>query len=304
MRAAILLSGTSYNFKYSIKSLMQNLVIPNDADVFILTSRDNMKRRIASDGVPVSVDNWDHWVERSEKMQRHQSVVSPDDVEHIKSTFGDRLKSLVFIDDVPEYQEYLEGERIKLKELINDYRANNHPAPFGGDVTSTDNGNVKCMVDQYNHVKKCFEYMVQSGIKYDYVLRARMDFVCPFEFKISEYLNGDNKVYVCGSFRDDPMEWADEFCFFTHRSIADKLFTSLDRMGFITDKKYNTVYNNNEFVFAPETQFSILLHELNLPVTNVKIYRSACYTDGCDGYDYMNYRFLRLPDYKSQITKS
>ncbi len=292
MRHAIIFSGTSYNFRNSIGSLMENLVIPNDADVFILTSRYNMQRRTDSGKLPTATELVE-WHNKSVTLERFETQLNTSDIDLIRNTFGDRLKRLEFIEDIPNYLPYIESQRVLMKDYINKFRSESTPAPFGGDVTSTDNGNLKCVVDQYNHVKKCFEMMEAYG-KYDYVMRARLDFICPFEFKMSHYYLGRDtpSLFLCGSYKDDPFEWADEFCFFAKRSIADPLFKSLGRMGFLEKNGLTTVFDNNEFLFAPETQFAILLNELKLPVVNVKIYRSAKWSN--DGrFDYMNYMFRR-----------
>jgi len=298
MRTAIIFSGTSYNFKFSVESLMKNLIIPNDADVFILTSRYNMRRRTVATEKKYLVENWSDWVEKSLTIERNDTSVTEADIQLIKDAFGNRLKGLYFIDDMPDYQLHLARERNRLMDLINFYRSNNMPAPFGGDVTDSNNGNIRCIIDQYNHVKKCFELMKRYEIsngKYDYVMRVRLDFICPFEFNISHYYLGQDfhYLYSCGSFRTDPMEWADEFCFFAPRDIAENVFMNMDKMGFVPAGKRITVNESNDFIFAPETQFSLLLHELDIKVRNVKIFRSGYYSHGGDGYDYMNYRFRR-----------
>jgi hypothetical protein len=182
---------------------------------------------------------------------------------------------------------------------VNNFRELNIPQPFGSNVLNTENGNIRCVIDQYGHIKKCFELMEEyedaNGFTYDYVMRARIDFICPFNFNLAHYyLNQDYPyLYLCGSYKIDNFEWTDEYCWFSKRPIAEKIFKSLDRMGLITDKMgKETISNNNEFLFSPETQFSLLLHELGLKVLNVKIYRSGRYTNDGD-YDYMNYTFSR-----------
>jgi len=297
MRTAILFSGTAYNFRYSIKSLMENLVIPNNADVFILTSEYNMKRRTNGGTIPLA-DNLHEWNIKSNEIERFETVISQEDIDFINYVFSDRLKSFQFIHNLHGYEPHLESKRLEMMHTVNDYREANSPQPFGGTVTTPENGNIKCVIDQYNHIKKCYELMEQyenaNGFTYDYVMRARIDFVCPFVFKLSHYyLNQDYPyLYLCGSYKIDAFEWTDEYCWFSKRVIAEKLFKNLDRMGFITDKMgLETIQGSNEFLFAPETQFSLLLHQLELKVLNVKIYRSGKYTH--DGFDYMNYTFNR-----------
>lgn len=300
MRTAILFTGTSYNFRFSIESLMQNFVLPNNADVFILTSRYNMMRRTKESEIP-SAHDAKEWHLKSQQIEREETQLNESDIEFIRSVFGDRLKVLAFIEDMPEYGRYLEGERVKMMDLVNSHRRNFNPQPFGSDVLNTENGNIRCVIDQYNHVKKCFELMElyeRSHEKYNYVCRARIDFICQEPIVFSHYyLNHDKSfLYLLGSYKIDNFEWADEYCFFAKRDIADSLFNSMDRMGLITNEgqKYNTISNGNEFLYCAETQFAILLQELDLPILNVKIYRTAKYTNS-NGYDYMNYMFHMHP---------
>ena len=307
-KTAILFSGSAYNFRYSIQSLMENMIIPNDADVFILTTRANMRRKVlaSADGV-AKAENLDEWNNRTRGMMRDATLgVEGTQEQFIRDTFGDRLKQLIFLEDMPVYDRHLKEQRMVMVKTINKYRAENLdlglPMPFANDIPdkNSDDGNIRCIVDQYNHAKRCYEmmktYESSAGINYDIVARVRIDFICPFPFIFEHYyLNQDyHYLYNCGNFRNDPFEWADEFCFFAHRDTAEKVFMNLDRMGFITDRKYKTIYQeqNNDFVFAPETQFSLLLYELDIKVLSLKIHRSSCYTN--DGrYDYMNYLFRR-----------
>lgn len=294
-RTAILFSGTSHCFKYSIKSLMQNVIIPNNADVFILTSKWNVLRKAPS-------TNLITWESDPEEMHRKATTIIRDESKYfskedelfIRDVFGDRLKILKLIDDIPGYNDYLIEERNKLKQISDDYKQVNIRSPFNLDV------NIPAIINQYNHVKKCYElmknYEEQNNFEYDCIVRMRLDFIAPFKFDFSQYYinENDSNLYNCGSFRGDAFEWADEFCFFGSRNVMQKLLSNIDRMGFIEKQEgKNTMDIYNEKLFAPETQFSLLLYELDIPVINLKIYRSSCYTNGNDGYDYMTYLFRK-----------
>lgn len=306
MRTAILFSGTAYNYKYSIDSLFKNLIFPNNADVFILTSHYNMRRRTVEGTLKVNAEDAEGWAIKNRAQERNEANgITTADINFIKDTFGDHLKVFQLMDHLDGYAEYINGEREKMMDTVNKYRAESLelklPQPFGSDVLHSDNGNVRAIIDQYNHVKRCFELMEEyenaNGFKYDIVARVRIDFICPFKFDFSHYyLNQDyHYLYNCGMFRQDPFEWADEFCFFSHRDTAQRVFKNLNRMGFITDRKYNTVYfeQGNDFIFAPECQWSLLLYELDVKALPIKIFRSACYTKGGDGWEYYNYMFRR-----------
>lgn len=305
-RTAILLSGSAYNIKYSLQSQLENFVIPNNADVFILTEKRCKRRRTPhTDNLP---DAWSSdWHEKAKTIIQDDSELTEEDLRFMYSTFGDRLKGVWVAEEIPGYTDYLQEQRHKMRLIANSYRhyneVNNLPKSFGFDITDDNDGNLRCVVNQYGHVKKCYELMEQceqeQGFRYNYVVRARMDFIVPEVIDIEEYiLNHDiNYLYVMGSVNRDPFEFSDEFCWFSRRVIADKVFPALDRLGMLDDRKYSTylVEQANDFRFGAETQWAILLKELALPIWNVKIYRSSRFTDGGDGFDYMNYMFRRDP---------
>lgn len=301
-KTAILFSGSAYNIKFSLQSQLENFIIPNNADVFIVTERRVKNRKTAhSNPIPTA---WDpDWHTKAAIIIHEESELSDDDIQFIKDTFGDKLKGIWLKDEMPNYMEYLRSQRSKMMSIVNSYRQYNEqqglPKSFGYDITDVNDGNLRCVVDQYGHVKKCYELMEQyeneNSFKYDYVVRARIDFIVPEVIDIEQYiLNHDiNYLYIMGSVNRDEFEFADEFCWFSKRIIASKLFPYLDRLGMIDDRKYKTalVEQNNDFRFGAETQWALLLKELGLPVMNPKIFRSAKFTDGKNGYDYMNYMY-------------
>jgi len=304
-RTAILFSGSAYNIRFSIHSVMQNLVLPNNADVFIVTERRCLRRKTPAGRLP-HIDEWEKWEKKSQgQVQDLSQPLTNEEIDLIKNTLGDSLKGFYLIEDMPEYMGYINQERDKMMAAVNQYRRENIEQgikpPFGNDITSNDNGNIRCVVDQFRHIKKCYEFMceyeAQNNFKYDYVMRARIDFIVPEKISVEYYTLPHDRAYwyIMGSVLRDPFDYSEEFCWFSKRSICDKIYPNLDKMGLITDRKYHTFYapQDNEFRFGAETQFALLIHELNIPYINVKIYRSAQYTNGGDGYDYMNYAFRR-----------
>lgn len=314
-KTAILYSGAAYNIKYSLPSQLKNLVEVNDADVFILTTRYCKRRHTIASEIPDASEN-DKWNEKNAGTMLDFNELTEHEIQLIKDTFGDRLKGLYFAEDLPEHMQKIYSKRREMANIVNWYIDENiHlklPLPFTGTKfkdanNDSSNGTIRCVVDQYNHLKRCYEFMEQyeneNNFKYEWVMRARIDFIVPFEFNLKHYYENQDKpyLYICGSFRQEIMSWMDEFCFFTKRITAAKLFPKLDRMGLINTRTHNTAqfgtaYSGtigNDLIFDPEVQFSLLLYEIGLnDLINVKIYRSARYTN--DGeYDYFNYEFQR-----------
>lgn len=311
-RTAILYSGSAYNIKHSLKSQLENFIIPNDADVFIFTNRFCKRRKTRAGYIPDvtklhTVEENAKWVEKVKGQFFEDIPLTDEEIQLIKDTLGDRVKVFQVADDIPEYMDYIQDGRVKMMNSINNRMKENAemnlPKPFNGTpIENPDNGNIRNTSDQYRHVKKCYELMCQyeaeNNIKYDYVIRARIDFVVPFVFNIAHYyLNHDAPYfYNCSAFRkDDAVEWAEEFCWFSKRSVAEKLFPQLDRIGTINTRQYKTIDERypTEMLFSPEVQYCLLLLELNLHVITIPIHRSAMYTPGNDGFDYFNYMFRR-----------
>lgn len=305
-KAAILFSGSAYNVAQSLPSILTNLVEENDADVFIVTTRRCKRRKtVSSDTIPDCDVDWDAYSKKNLGMQSDFTNLQDAEVQLLKDTFGDRLKVFEIAEENHSYWNSVIQGREKMLNTVNSYietqKLQGKPVPFNGLLLdSSDKGIICYTSDQYRHVKRCYElfeeYERRTNTKYDYVMRARVDFICPFKFNIEHYLlNHDEQyLYVCGSVRRDTFEWSDEFAWFSRRNMAKKLFPHLDKMGLITNTSKNTVdHSNNDTIFSPECQFSLLLHELNINPIPVRIYRSQQYTKGNDGYDYFNYRFRR-----------
>lgn len=314
MKTAILYSGSAYNIKHSIQSQLENLVIPNDADVFIFTNR-FCKRRTTPEGYipdPSKMDDPEEnqkWVDKCKLQTFEDNPLTDEEIQLMKDVLGDRLKVIQLAEETPGYMEYLQSGREEMLRAINnrmkDNAAKGLPTLFNGkEQNNPNNGNIRNTSDQYKHVQKCYqlmkEYEADNGIKYDYVMRARIDFIVPFELNISHYyLNHDsnNYLYNCSGFRnDEQVEWAEEHCWFSKSIVADKLFPQLHRIGTIINKpEHNTIDRKYpiDMLFSPECQYCLLLLELKFQVITVPIHRSATYTKGGDGLDYFNYMFRR-----------
>jgi len=303
MKIAILFTGTAYNFRQSIESLMENVVTPNDADVFILTSNKNQSRKTRAGEIIDDEDPIAYHRKSLSLIRDETTSINTEDTNFITSVFGEKLKVLDFIENHPEYLEYLKGEIKRSADMMNAFSLENiengiNP-PFPEPIKTEDNAYLQSIVHQYNHVKKCYqmmcEYEQKNGFKYDYVVRMRIDFIADFLIKLDwYYLNQDYPyINIFGTVRKNLFEWIDEFCFFARRDAAETLFSNLNLLGFISDRKYNTIDKpkKHDMIFSAETQFSLLLYELNLLPNQINIFRSATYTYNVGGFDMFNYRF-------------
>lgn len=299
-KAALIIAGSAYNIRQSLESFNKNLVEENNADVFIVTTRRCKRRKTPKSEIFDCDVDWENYRLKNEKTILDFTDLQEEEIQLLRDTFGDRLKVLEIAEENPEYWNTVLNGRQQMLNTVNNY-IDTHPKCFNNiKIDSPDKGTICYTSDQYRHVKRCYElfeqYERQSGTKYDYVMRARIDFITPFKFNMEHYLlNHDEQyLYSLGSFRRDSFAWADEFCWFSRRNMARKIFPHLDRIGNITNPLFNTVDgSNNDTIFSPECQYDLLLRELNIPVVNVKIYRSGEYNPGNDEFDYFNYRFRR-----------
>ena len=306
-RTAIILGGSPYNFLHSLDSQIKNLIDPNEADVFIVLTRGMKRRKTPASEIPVAEQN-ERWNEKNATTVVDRTPLSDEEIQNIKDTLGDRIKGFLVFEDTPDYYAEVLESRQRMFEIANNYIGEcvqrGIAAPFRGlPISNSDNGVIRCIVDQYHHVKKAYELMEkyerENGFEYEYVMRARIDFIVPFEFNLRHYYLQDDQpyLYVCGNTGENEPNgrvWCDEFAFFCRRVTAAKLFPNLHKMGVMTDRKYNTTESGNDMIFDPEIQFAILLNETKLyPLARqVKIYRTAQYTNDGD-WDYFNYKFRR-----------
>lgn len=282
-KSAIIFGGSAYNIRYSLESLKTNLIEENDCDIFVVTTRACRRRRI-DDAFNIE-------------------PLTDEEIELIKSTFGARLKAFIIAEENEDYYNSVKDRRIAMMEKANSYikesKSLNLISPWKGNIIdSPDNGNIRGVIDQYSHIKRAYELMEEyenaNNFKYSYVIRARIDCICPEPINIEHYILGQDipLLFCCGGYSKDFVEWQDETTWFSRRYTASKLFPNLDKMGFITTRAYKTVVEqeNNDFIFNAETQFSILLQELGINVFHVPIDIVPNYTEG-----FLNYQFRRKP---------
>jgi len=307
-KTAVLLSGRLGSWRNSLPTLLQNLAVPSNADIFIVTSITNTLRKTPA-GPYVSSYDREAWHEKSKGMVREDVEVSRDEMLLLTEVLGDNLKNLSFVEDLSEGNKVdLACLRARMARAIADYQeesiALGIPPPCSGHAVPPEDPGIGYVVDQYFRVRIAYELMQEyefvRGQQYDYVMRARPDFIVEYPWDIRTQALDPSVVYVVGSARGsvnhEEMEWADDFCWFSSRYVARSLFPQLHRMGLITNRRYNTFNKTQglDYVFSPETQFSLLLHELDLPVQAVPLYRMGRYTPGDDGWDYHNYLFGKL----------
>lgn len=173
-KLAVLMTGELRTFWFCAESLKNNLLIPNDTDVFLYAT-------------PIATGRASHPHNTTNKLysesggsytSRHDELfIDIDEEALIRSVFGDRLKSLVISND-----------RTRAKALLQRkteaFKAKKQSMEFIGNY----NGPQYFVVEQYLHVQNALnamrEYEETNGCKYDYVLRIRPDTFMELPFHI------------------------------------------------------------------------------------------------------------------------
>jgi len=154
MRVAVVMAGLLGCYQVSIDSIMENLIVPNNVDVFVLTSRYNY----------VHVSS-----EEDFTPYNFPALVSSVDEDRIKQCFGKHLRYFSYSEDLSGYQEELEKQKDKLKERLLDFEGED----FYFNRSSGTVHNETTYLDQYLKLK--FLMSLVSG--YNLVIRFRIDHV-------------------------------------------------------------------------------------------------------------------------------
>jgi hypothetical protein len=154
MRVAVIMAGLLGGYQVAIDLIMKNLILPNNADVFILTSRYNYIHASSEDDFTP---------------YNFPVLVSSVDEDCISQCFGKHLRFFLYSEDLPGYQEELQKQKEKLKERLVGFE--------GEDIYFNQSSgtvhNETTYLDQYLKLK--FLMSLISG--YDLVIRFRIDHV-------------------------------------------------------------------------------------------------------------------------------
>jgi hypothetical protein len=152
MKVAVIMAGLLGGYQVAIDPIMENLVLPNNADVFILTARRNYIHASSEDDF--TPYNWD------------SSICSIDE-DCIKRCFGKHLRYFTYSEDLLGYQEELDKQKIALKERLSEFSKKD--IYFNQDSGTVHNETT--YLDQFLRSK----YLMTQVSDYDLVIRIRID---------------------------------------------------------------------------------------------------------------------------------
>lgn len=229
-KTAILMAGDLGTYKFALDSICENIVKPNNADVFILTSKGGF--------IHVSDEEFDG--------QNFSVQVDAEDEERLSAGFGSSLKGLHYVENIPDYTEQMGAEIKNLdnrilwldkpneKTVLYDAERGEfrHPAKY---------------LDQYLRLRYLVEilnrYERKHNVKYDYIARVRIDQIL------------DRKIII--SNETDSREWLrwiqmDNFFYGTSDLMKEICFNFVSQIGGL---RVAYVRDGLDFSLTQEPQF-------------------------------------------------
>lgn len=185
MKIALVMPGNLDCYKVSIKPMFENFIKVNNCDVFMLASKTS------------SMKVTNHILNGSKYKITH----TEEDEKNIKNCFGDHLKELKYIEDIPNYKEELESQIVKLNERTSwvEYKGKfiQYYSPEKKQIDEP-----IAYIDRFVRmkylVKMLEDYELKNNFKYDYIIRFRVDMLlkCPI-FDINKYIKntGAEELY-------------------------------------------------------------------------------------------------------------
>ena len=133
--------------------------MPNNADVYINIAKLNFVRGC----------------NKNNKFEKINEDLNENDIFNIKTKFGKYLKQLFIFDENENYINELNISNNNYLERVKHFRKDNSAKDCVFFDILTNEHNYKNTNEQYFHLKKCMEMMLKTNIKYDYVIRTRLD---------------------------------------------------------------------------------------------------------------------------------
>lgn len=275
MKNAILIFGELRTFWYCADSIKNNLIIPNNADVFII----GCPYRHGRKPHPLNENNIKFDKTGGSYISRNNSLwLEYDEKDFFKNIFGTNLKKILFVSDIDNYYNKLDLLFNKKREHFDNndnYQEgrqwydkngnkydNSHPGPSKG------------VLEQYYLLHKTFEllenYEKEKNIKYDYIFRIRPDFYVNNIFNINRLFSNNEDIYIRNRPIINNKYYCSDYIFFGKRDIIEKIAHNfykeygLSLFPYDEYKKYNTKdTNSNNLNYVAETAFGLFLSKIN-----------------------------------------
>jgi hypothetical protein len=288
LKVAILLAGGLRTFWYSIDNILENFIIPNNADVFIYTGAEPYP----SSSLPIIIDELDDSKKKKSSMTLTRSNpniegkrILIDEENFIKEKLKNYLKDIRFKEDSPEdIKECNDDFNMKVNYFKTSYVVNNTDLI----IQKTHYGPQRFVFEQYFKMYKCNEmkneYALKNNIEYDYVIRLRPDFYYDNIVNLNKLNLERNTLYAPNQYGLHNLKYlVAEWFYFGDNNI----------MNLMTSGLYKQIYTNSEphgiefpgfngikpgdYTFVPEAQFSWIIYSNNLNLKLLKIKKKNDY---------------------------
>lgn len=260
MKVAILISGHLRTAWYCLPFIKKYFVVPNNADVFIITGNNNFDNRNFSKN---ELDTC-----TLHKSRDNQELLKYNEKEFLYNVFGDSLKDYTknnFIDNywdeyknIVDYTVHLSYDyRIKNKHKLNWDK----PAEF--------------VWDQYYFLRKCTEMLInyenKNNIKYDYIIRLRPDMFTLSPFIIEEKIKDKEDTDLFSVANSYHCGWLSEYFFFGKAEIMKTIcFNFFEFYGRLRFDNEILEQVDLDPTFITEAQFYLFIKYLNIKRESLK----------------------------------
>lgn len=250
MKIAAIMPGNLGNYKLCIDSIMKNLIGPNNADVFILTSKENNYFHLAG--------------EDTLHGGKYNYPVTDEDEIEIKKCFGDNLKIIEYIENIPDYKDQM---------AIHIERLNKRTSWWNdlGKWTHFFDRDKKQIMDGRNYLDRFLrmrylstmieDYERDNNIKYDYIIRFRIEQL--FKSKIVvKRIAKIQELHIVGAGMD---------CFWhgTRETSRFIMWEVVNQIGKFNNK---SITDTGDYRFDRDMQFSEFLKRIpNLMLCNTNL---------------------------------
>jgi hypothetical protein len=260
---------------FCMKSILENVFIPNNADIFIYTGkirdfepRENSESNINSFHSSYDSRHTEYGIEFDEKL-------------FFGDLLGHHLKAFEFCQDDSSFDAELKQLCVKAHKL--------HSVYTNGDINSKYNSEgirfspgwnqpQNYVINQYLRLQRCIQLMKkyedENNFKYDIIIRLRPDMAWTTKtMKIQ--LFESNTLYTSNK-RFYPH--LNDYFFWGSRDVMDKICSNFVYKLYNTLKPYHRLLEsgeepNGDITYITETQFALFVKELSL---NLESYDNNC----------------------------
>jgi hypothetical protein len=279
-KIAILMSGGLRTFWYSIDNILNNIIIPNNADVYIYTGYDNYDKnmdKIYIDNYTGDTNKCSMIFSRENRNNIENKILYMNEYEFIKNKLGNYLKDIKFYQDINDDINEFENDYLKRVEIFKNYKNNQK-------ITDSHYGPQKYILEQYFRIYKCNEmkkeYENKNEFKYDYCMRLRPDFYYDNIINLNKINIQNNSIYApndYGYYLQD--QYVAEWFYFGDNNTMNKMTSDFyNNIIYFDTESYRKEYmgfnviKSNVCTFVPEVQFSkgSCLNNINLKLVNIR----------------------------------